>query len=1582
MRRKMQKGLSLLLSATMAFGVAATPVAAAEETGVPEGGAGVTAALPAEDAGSEATSAEETTPTEQATPAPTEETTPTDEAPEAPETSPAATEEPVETQAPAETAAPEATATPTPSAEPEATATPTPSASPEATATPAPSAEPEASATPAPSAKPRSEVDMAESISRALANLGNISIDTSNIQIGEIHPNEPVLTDEQLAEVENSDDPILKAVRNELSELVIEGGEAYTEAAAANEAAGIAMMAEDISTSENADDGSTEEKQPLTQDQINTVLYMFQEYLKFWEANENVLGLQLPFYLNSNDNGEDGLGILGQMLILANVPLEDVRDGSYSYDDLTGMIMNFQYGDELGVEYYGEEIVAKAEEAMTAVEASGAQTEAQKLLELNTWLAQHNTFDMSYIMNQMDPENPLMVAPNPVEHEHQQDVYNKLVEAYTPIITNQINTQIEAAVTQQVQYMYAVSTAEGSKFAAEYYAENGTMPTEEEIGAHVEAFMAENQQAIMANPNYLTDNYDAATVESALAAAKDYVASEEGKNAIAAGKEQAMDTPVEDLGGLTPNEAIDVYIDQAAQGLTTGVLGYWEGNHIGALASGASVCMGYAKAFAYLVQYMHPEIYGTSADANMSDATQWKGLDDGVYVYDDTTGQVKPGEGTYVVDMVRITFQAAVTMYGEPQPDFSSDHFWNAVKVDGKWYYVDPCYTDVWSEVMMRDRVETDGAMNHTYFLVSDDSLRNMFDGNYDAETGIRTLYEDLADNTDYEDSWIARVNSNVYSDGSYFYYLYSSTDLITMMEEYNSSEGNFQDMDLENYENPDLKIVRHQITGTDAGTNGDSDYQPLIDFTSGDSVQVLQNGTMVGNEMLTELYNQFVTEQDIYPSMSITPVYYNGKVYFNLSNCILSYDIATGDVAKVKEYNTVYTKRDDTVAFGAMAFDMVSSAEEADFTFQNHPIAGMALKDDGQLYVDIATNLSYIAGRDPHNYTDASSYGYEFEETNYDPDYNSYASSMAGDNGDFDYGDIMDQMGYEQSINDNDEFMWVANVVGTMEMAHFAGSEHEYGDVSVDAFCGHNAYTEKRCTTCGAIQPDTRVEEEGTAPAHHHYILVNEEYYTKDDNDNWNTGSSYVCAECGYSISEPTEPKENQWEDEEDFQARYEEYVAKKAIYDEAVEVAGHTYVPTDPVWTADGTGVNFTFATCQLCANGNLDIFAAENSLTSTEWGVTVSNAQDYPATPSAVEGSCDTGATVTYTASGELPNGTFTVSTKVEKEPGAHAYALESDSDLVWTAITDEDGVVTGYTATATLVCSVCGDKRENVEGEVVLDEENSYPATEEEDGKNVYNATFTVTDESGKVLGTYSAQKEDILDALNKKYTGLRKDDDGVWRYYTDGVFDSSKTGVVMYGDNTWFYVTNGVRDEVFSGIVEYDGRKFYVAAGLVRTDLTQLIQDPASGDWYYLSSGQVRDDYSGIVWYDGECFIVEKGKLDTSANGITEITIEGERYRYFAANGQVCIHENGLVQNTDGKWYFIAVGRVQEDHSDLTLYDGAWFVVKNGMLDESFTGLYEYDGGLFYCTNGWKREDYTGTYTEDGRTYNIVNGEVV
>ena len=91
--------------------------------------------------------------------------------------------------------------------------------------------------------------------------------------------------------------------------------------------------------------------------------------------------------------------------------------------------------------------------------------------------------------------------------------------------------------------------------------------------------------------------------------------------------------------------------------------------------------------------------------------------------------------------------------------------------------------------------------------------------------------------------------------------------------------------------------------------------------------------------------------------------------------------------------------------------------------------------------------------------------------------------------------------------------------------MAHFAGDTHEYSTVTVDPYCGRDGFTEDRCTTCGAIEADSRVADEDSAYDGHHYILFSEEYYTKDENENWNTGDTYVCTVCGFHIAEPTEP-------------------------------------------------------------------------------------------------------------------------------------------------------------------------------------------------------------------------------------------------------------------------------------------------------------------------------------------------------------------------------------------------------------------------------------------------------------------------
>lgn len=58
--------------------------------------------------------------------------------------------------------------------------------------------------------------------------------------------------------------------------------------------------------------------------------------------------------------------------------------------------------------------------------------------------------------------------------------------------------------------------------------------------------------------------------------------------------QQSMENDLIDLDGdgtkdMTANQAIPYIADQAATAMTPGILGYWEGNQVGALAEGKSV---------------------------------------------------------------------------------------------------------------------------------------------------------------------------------------------------------------------------------------------------------------------------------------------------------------------------------------------------------------------------------------------------------------------------------------------------------------------------------------------------------------------------------------------------------------------------------------------------------------------------------------------------------------------------------------------------------------------------------------------------------------------------------------------------------------------------------------------------------------------------------------------------------------------------------------------------------------------------------------------------------------------------------
>lgn len=1138
----------------------------------------------------------------------------------------------------------------------------------------------------------------------------------------------------------DEEDPAIQSLREALGDLEMVGGEAGTESNESN-----------ISTADLYEADEQAETKKLTEDQINTVVGMYQQYLNQWSANANVLGVQNPFFLDFNDD-TDGLGILGQMLALDGKSVQDIRDGKVSYDDLTGMIFTFTYGDKLGIKYYGPDVTNARDEALAAVTASGAQTKAQKLLVLNDWLAHNNTFDMSYIMNsgkESNDDKP-MIAKDPQKQEHEGEVYDEIYKVYEPQIKQNFHDQIYAGIKQELLVKFYKNAI------AQTLVKAGQ--SEEDANAYVEA----NKEAIEKDPEAFVKKNLPDAAEPLKQEADKFIKNAEEKGVEVEGvtmtveqlTQQQLDSddPALDMNGDGTKEtsfkqAIPIYAKQAATGMTTGVINYWEGTQFGAFGMGTSVCLGYSKAFSYLVQCLDKDIYlidpdktdaydskktVTAGDGSTSEVCDnWKTAKELYYGSDGKTLDINAG---YTVDLVRISFQSNVTMYGEEQEDFGSDHYWNAVKVDGKWYYVDPCYTDVYTEVMSRDRVETDGDMNHVFFLFSDTDARKLYQGNFSV---LRSLYQNEATDTTYEKAWMARAASNVYYADGYAYYMYDSTDLFDRV----SSTSMNQSQKAAEY-----KIVRHKLTNKDTG-DGDSDYETLINFTDKKNdddddtfVSVLnKDGKMEKNDLLTKLYAQFVDEQSIYPSIGLTAALYtDGKIYFNVSNDIVSYNPADGAVAVVKEYNTVSAKRDNTKLFGGMAFT-TTDEKSADFTVTNHPIAGLTVKGD-ELVVSIGTNFAFISGKS--KLLDHSSYGYEFEETDYNPTYTNYKKYQ--------------QFMGSQS-NDNDEFMWSANFVDTVDMKTLTGTSHNYETVSEPAYCGRNAFTEERCSDCGLIKEGTRVEAENTAHEHH-YIKFHETYYTKTDSGNWNEADNYVCPECGACITEPVKSK---------YEQANSTYEKRKAIWDEAQKNAaeGHAYTATDAEWSDDHTSVTFQNLKCETCANqiNKLDcLLESDENATNKANRDSIEKALSEKVTATAKlvshTGTCDQGVTSTYKATGKTDDGyRYTASDKKTSDAGQHQYT----ATWAWEPVKDDNGNVTGYTASVTGVkCSVCDDepKAEQITvADAVKDTEKSVAATCTEKGKDVYTATATVKDAEGKTeIGTLTDTYEVELAALGHKY----------------------------------------------------------------------------------------------------------------------------------------------------------------------------------------------------------------------------------
>lgn len=760
-------------------------------------------------------------------------------------------------------------------------------------------------------------------------------------------------------------------------------------------------------------------------------------------------------------------------------------------------------------------------------------------------------------------------------------------------------------------------------------------------------------------------------------------------------KNQKKDSSSED----TSKQAVEAKVQKAAADPFAEL---YKSTAFGTLTNRKSVCMSYTAAYNYLVQCAFPEVYknsdgtwktkdevngklelNTDADGNAildSEGNKQyitkvlKKDEDGNPVKDDQGNEIYEEGGTpdYMVDFVRIQWNSEVEMLGETS-NFNNPHFFSAAKVDGKWYYVDSCYNDIYVECMQRNRVETDGNMTHSYFLVSDTTLRDQFKGNFDY---IDTLYENVATDTTYEDSWVNKAQGPVSYDDTYYYYIKNTSS-------YSQSDG---------YKKGEEQIVR---VPRKSGLTSSDGEEVLLNLSTGD--------TKSDNKEAAELVKkEFAVDNDVnskkYAGITHSVGYYNSALYFNVNNKIFKYDLESDKITEVKEYNTVSAQQDEDNEFTGMSFTVTTDKDKTVHTVKNHPIAALAIKDDGKMYVSIATNYCYASD-------------YKYEETNYNSEYMNYKMG--------------NQTIKRGGDNDNQEFMWSANFVDTLDMSKVSSTDesaHHFDKVTVDSTCDANGFTEERCTDadCGIVKADTKEDTDQKATGHH-YIKANDLYYTKDDAGNRKSGTYYLCTNC---------------------------LDAQSSLPDG--ETAEHTYGNAKATWNDDNTKADVTVS-CTVCQDKELDALLDDQNKDTQELIKTAETKDIKVKKPDDFD--CEKGGNVTYVATATIDGKEYEVEKTVTVEAGQHTYGKPSYS---WSK--DDKG---NMICVAKFTCEKCKKEEPPVPVKENATTDNGTITVEKveptctEDGTYTYKAVVKFQGES------YTETKVETV-----KKTGHKYDNNGV------------------------------------------------------------------------------------------------------------------------------------------------------------------------------------------------------------------------
>jgi 3',5'-cyclic AMP phosphodiesterase CpdA len=213
----------------------------------------------------------------------------------------------------------------------------------------------------------------------------------------------------------------------------------------------------------------------------------------------------------------------------------------------------------------------------------------------------------------------------------------------------------------------------------------------------------------------------------------------------------------------------------------------------------------------------------------------------------------------------------------------------------------------------------------------------------------------------------------------------------------------------------------------------------------------------------------------------------------------------------------------------------------------------------------------------------------------------------------------------------------------------------------------------------------------------------------------------------------------------------------------------------------------------------------------------------------------------------------------------------------------------------------------------------------------------------------IQNTSNSYSNDIKPTNTISTNGLKLDSDGIWRYYVNGILDSTYTGMALneYG---WWYVTDGVIDFSYTGMAlnEYG--------------------------WWYMTNGVVDFDYTGMAENEYGWWYITNGALDLSYTGMAL-----NKYNWwYMRNGAVDFDYTGMAENEYG-WWYITNGALDFNYTGMALNEYGWWYMANGALDLSYTGIAQNEYGSWYMTNGRVNFRYTEKVKDNNGVWQVNNG---